>query len=178
MKHLVQEKLKELEQTVKLHLAEKFIPSIRIEYTLNKSTALGTCSYINYPKEIIINLNEYLLNELKELYINEVLVHEYAHAVIKMIYPDGYNRYSYKRVQPHGKEFKKICRLFGIDGKATTTIANNISFGKRRNIKKFYYKCNCVGYKELTTIRHNKVQRGQAEYACSICKNKLQYAGN
>jgi SprT protein len=140
-----------------------------VNYNLKSIRALGSCLTRNGITTI--SLNKDLLIEFKELYINDVFIHEVAHAVVDNMYPDGYNDYTEERVRPHGKEFKTVCSHFGIDGKATTSLFKN-SKSRKSNIKTFKYHCGCRDF-NLTIIRHNKILKG-ASYKCKNCGKPLK----
>ena len=165
----VDDKIKELDKIVK----EKYGKSLNviIEYSLNSSRSLGTHQKIGAIHKI--RLNPALLNELKQSYIDEVLVHEYGHACVSELV--GYFQNG-KRVMPHGKEFKYFCAMFGIVGKSTSNIAKNSKAIKTsgRTTARYPYTCGCQIH-ELTTIRHNKIKRGESTYTCKKCGQKLTF---
>lgn len=165
----VDDKIKELDKKVKNEYGKSI--NIIIEYSLNSSRSLGTHQKIGAIHKI--RLNPALLNELKQSYIDEVVVHEYCHACVTEF--AGYFRNG-KRVMPHGPEFKQFCRFFGIVGKSTTNIAKNSKAMKSsgRKTARYPYECGCQVH-ELTTIRHNKVKRGEATYTCKRCGQKLTF---
>lgn len=144
-------------------------PSITIQYDLNSSRALGTYQFSRSVGHLI-RLNCAMLNELKEKYIDDVFVHEYAHACVQHFI--GSHR-GYKKVMPHGIEFKSYCYAFGIDGGATTSVASGSKAlqDAGRNTKKHSYTCGCQDF-QLSTQRHNKILRG-ASYCCKRCGKKL-----
>jgi len=145
------------------------IPNPKIEYNL-KDRFLGKC-WGNY----LIQLSPHLLKEYKDEYINYVFVHEYAHAVVNTLYPNGMN--GVKRVRPHGKEFKKVCRLFGIDGGATTEKFLDSKRKIKGKQKRWTYTCDCREHKISTTI-HNRIQKSGKTYQCTNCKSNIEYIEN
>lgn len=148
----------------------KLAPVITILYNLDSSRALGTYQFMPVKSEHVIRLNPKLLNELGKAYIDDVFVHEYAHACVQH-YVGYYN--GRKRVMPHGMEFKSFCRMFGIDGKATTSVAANaVTMKKPNTANRHTYTCECHEF-HLSTQRHNKILRG-ATYTCKKCGGKLK----
>lgn len=142
-------------------------PSVTVKYELNSVRALGTYQLVRGHIHTI-NLNAALLNELKEKYINEVFVHEYAHACVEYFHVSNTHG---KRVMPHGKEFKAFCRELGCTPSATTGIASNSNVFKSSMEKKgnkFLYMCGCQEF-FLTTTRHNKIVSGTSKYKCRKC---------
>lgn len=147
---------------------------VYVDYNLTSSRALGTCLTQTKHGEIVsnISLNAELLKEYKEVYIDDVVVHEVCHAIVGHKFPNGYNS-RMQRVMPHGKEFKAVCSHFGNDGKSTTKLFSGSEAMKAtRKTNRFTYSCGCMEH-ELSTVRHNKIQRGTASYSCSVCKSKL-----
>jgi len=148
-------KLEELESLIYQKYNLKINPSLVFD--------LKTTSYYGYYDEETneIHLHLPLLKEFKKLYINEVLTHEYAHAVVFKLY--GYN------VKPHGKEWKNIMKYLGIKKPAaTTTIFDNSEFIRKNS---YLYKCNCDIY-YLSKYIHNRIQKGY-KYYCKRCNGKL-----
>jgi len=140
---------------------------VKISYSLDSSRAVGRYN----PNSKTIELNLGLLNEYKEFYINDTVIHEFCHVLVHSKYPTGYN--GYKRVMPHGREFKAFCSWFGNDGKATTSLFNDSSTMKKRKTSTlFVYKCNCQVH-QITKTRHNKIIQGKASYSCKNCSSTL-----
>lgn len=158
-----EQKQKELEAILKSRNYQ--IPKIKIVMDLDSINSLGQC--VRGNGEFTIRLNPDLYKKIGQDYVDEIFVHEYAHAVTN-------TNYSY--VKSHGREFKGICRMFNIEGKSTSNILSRYKISMKSKMKNiFYYKCDCLGFKELTALRHNKIMKGTASYSCSICKKKLEF---
>jgi predicted SprT family Zn-dependent metalloprotease len=140
--------------------------TFNVDYKLDSVRTLGTY----HPGTKTMSLNANLLKEFGTLYIEDVVVHEFAHAVIAKLFPTKMN--GWKKVQAHGKEFKAVCSHFGIDGKATTSLFNDSKTMKKSTITRFSYTCDCGHDHQLSKIKHNKIRRG-ANYLCSMCKSRL-----
>lgn len=144
---------------------------LTIDYNVTSSRILG---YFD-PSDFSINLNEALLNEFQEVYINDVVIHEVCHAIIQSKYPFGSTSRG-KRVMPHGKEFKAVCSHFGNDGKSTSKLFSNsetLKTAKAKNSRSHYqHKCNCTIH-NLGKVRHDKINRG-VKYTCRNCHTHLQ----
>jgi SprT protein len=156
---------------------EQFVPTIEIAYDIDSIRILGKCKKIvkNGRSHHKISLNPDLLNELKDKYVDHVFVHEYAHACVDTIYRGVGNRGYH--IKPHGREFKHVCSMFGIDGGATTSLASdsqtlNQLKSSRTPAKTYSYACNCSQH-ELSAVRHRRTSSGQASYRCSSCRGKL-----
>jgi SprT protein len=172
LQNKVLKRIKELQATS----MEKYgvAPEMKISYNLTSVNTLGSANYYKGT----MRLNKYLLLEYGDVYIDEVVVHEYAHFVVNERIMQGH---FCSRPKPHGREFKQVCAYFGIVGKATTNKFSNSKFlnEKRENLdakkKVFFYQCSCPGFKELTSVRHNKIQRGRATYSCNRCGTMLRF---
>lgn len=164
LKENVNKKIKELQILVLNNFNIKL--NVNIEYTISGYRILGTFDY-RYNS---IALYPDLLEEFGDIYIEDVVVHEYAHAVVFALYGNN--------CKPHGQEFKKICKIFNITGKATTNSFKNsnilkIARDKKQKIKKRYeYKCDC-GTHSFTQYAHNMVKNKGARYICKSCKSLI-----
>ncbi len=70
----------------------------------------------------VIGLREDLLLKYKEQYINEVVSHEFAHALVSTMHKDAYSR-KINQIQEHGEEFKRACEILEIQ--YTTSFPHN-----------------------------------------------------
>jgi predicted SprT family Zn-dependent metalloprotease len=164
MKTKVRNELKRLTTIAKKEWG--FDVDIKISYKLDSIRTLG---YYRYSTKTI-SLNDALLDEFKGLYIREVFVHEFAHAVVHFLYPTQYNKN--KKVRPHGKEFKEVCRIFGVDASATTSVFNNSKVIKEKNQKtRVLFSCACSEHYVSKAVA-NKIING-AKYSCNSCKSHL-----
>ncbi len=160
----------ELRAILTKRMAGKLAPVVSVVYDLDSSRTLGLYQF--FPVKCLhrIRLNPKLLNELGQAYIDDVFVHEFAHACVQHYY--GYFN-GRKRIMPHGMEFKSFCWMFGIDGKSTTSVAANATSLKPTQTRSRYtYTCGCQDF-ELSAQRHNKIQKG-ASYSCKKCGCKLK----
>ncbi len=92
--------------------------------------------------------------------------HEVAHYVTDRLYGLG-------TVRPHGAEWRQVMRALGADPRVTAHY--DLSGLPVRRQRRFSYRCEC-GTHQLTTRRHNKIQRGQADYLCRRCGSAIFYA--
>jgi SprT protein len=135
----------------------------------------GNSKKIGYfePKYNTIHFNAKLLEEYGEVYINEVVVHEYAHAIVEILYPwkPSLNPHNNFNIKPHGSEFKSVCEVFGIEGKSTTNLFKNSTILKK---KTFPYTCDCTDkIHNISLIRHNKIIKKNASYTCKHCHERI-----
>ena len=163
MIHLQKEVLKKVEELTKYSKKTWNLDvQITISYNLDSANSVG--QYTRSKK--LISLNPKLLEEYGNLYILDVVVHEFAHAVVAQKYPSGY--IGRKRIMPHGKQFKAVCSHFGNDGSATTKLFNNSTTMKKvKRQARIKYKCNCREH-ELSKVRHRRVLEG-IKYTCTAC---------
>jgi SprT protein len=173
MRKLVENKIKELESIVTKKWGDTIVPKdFVINYDLDSVNALGMIR--TRPNKIEMRLNPKLLNEFKELYIDEVVVHEYAHLIVDKLYPTGYNNLYRRKVQSHGREFKNVCSLFGIEGSATTKLFSKSETlqSTQKSRRTIEYSCKCDTHL-VTPLMHTKITNG-AVYICKKCKCKLE----
>lgn len=124
LKKLVFKKFKEMNQYFKKY------HNIDLSNTKIKIDLITTSTLGLYDVETnTIHLHKELLKEFKEIYIEDTFVHEVVHVFIHKRYPFGDDENG-KRIMPHGKHFKNICKVFNNDGKPTTDIYNNAKFFK------------------------------------------------
>jgi len=160
---------KEINKTIK-QMEEYYnidLSDLKFDFNLDNITSLG----VYRPLTNTISLNIHLLEEYGELYINEVGKHELAHAVVRELY-GIVNR-------PHGIEFKRVCQVLRIPGKATTDLFSESKYiqqkRNKRKRKEYVYTCECKKH-NISGIRHNKILKG-INYICNTCKSKLKFTG-
>jgi len=89
--------------------------------------------------------------------------HEVAHYVADILF-------GFKNIRPHGKEWQAIMCKLGVEPQVTGNYdLSGISMKRQR---RFTYVCDCMSH-ELTTVRHNKISRGKAQYFCGKCGDRL-----
>jgi len=78
-----------------------------------------------------------------------------------------------RRARPHGKEWRTIMQAFDVPAEATCKL--DLSDIPHKRFRRFDYVCGCSDH-QLTSIRHNRIQRGQSRYACPKCHQSLVQA--
>ena len=92
--------------------------------------------------------------------------HEVAHYVTDCLY-------GLSRVRPHGAEWRAVMRALGASARVTGRY--DLSGLPLRRQRRFVYRCACSSH-QLSTVRHNRVQRGEAVYLCRRCRQAIMYA--
>ncbi|MFI3245017.1 MAG: SprT family zinc-dependent metalloprotease [Ferrimonas sp.] len=109
-----------------------------------------------------LRFNPILARANPEAFLQQVVPHEVAHLLVW---------HCYGKTKPHGLEWQRLMiQLFGV----TPTVRHSfdVSAVQPRTVA---YRCQCQIH-QLTIRRHNKLQRGQAQYQCRLCQSQLQLA--
>ena len=123
-------------------------------------------AYYN-PNTETVHLNDVLLNTLNETTIKQTIIHEIAHHLTPILYPN--------HKQAHGPEFKRIDKSLGGLGYAKAPADNYLAFERASSIRKittFEYSCECQTH-HITKHRHTKILNG-AKYICAECRAPLK----
>jgi SprT protein len=98
----------------------------------------------------------------KEEYIQEVVRHEFGHAVTRQKYGNT--------VASHGKEWKEIMRALGDKNPKSTSGLFEIKHSGH------IYSCGCTEH-VVPEKKHKKMQTSSAIMTCSLCNNLLTSIG-
>lgn len=112
-----------------------------------------------------IRANPDLMTRYPRFYIQQVVPHEVAHIVAQHIHGDG--------IKPHGNEWKSVMRFFGKPPDVYHSMQTQRARAKpiRRT---YHYSCGCPERTHtVSAIRHGRMLRKEAHYACKFCKKKL-----
>lgn len=105
-----------------------------------------------------LRFNPILLAENGQAFIDEVVPHEYAHLLVYALAGD---------VAPHGAEWRWMMEeILAVPANRTHQFPTENS--RVRQYQKFSYHCSCQTH-QLSTIRHNRLLRGDAQYHCKKC---------
>ena len=127
-----------------------------------KGSAAGMYQMINHQR--MIRFNPYIFAKYFDDSLKTTVPHEVAHYVSDKLF--GMNN-----IQPHGREWKAIMSAFGANTSATGNY--DLEGIPVRRYKRYKYQCDCRDH-ELTSIRHNKIQRGEMNYLCRFCKASIR----
>ncbi|HHJ34259.1 MAG TPA: metallopeptidase (SprT family) [Gammaproteobacteria bacterium] len=116
----------------------------------------------HYTREI--RYNPYIFSKYYDDNFNTTVPHEVAHYISDIIY-------GLRNIKPHGNEWKQIMLDFNAD--ATVTTDYDLSGIPQKKLSSFTYQCSCREH-QLSSIRHNKINRKRFKYYCNFCKKPLQ----
>lgn len=119
------------------------------------------------PNTKTVHLNDVLLNTLNETTIKQTIIHEIAHHLTPILFPN--------HKQAHGPEFKRIDKSLGGLGRAKAPADDYDAFQRASSIRKtttFEYICLCQTH-NITKNRHTRILNG-ASYICGKCKTRLK----
>ena len=139
-------------------------PKVTVRFDL-RGTAAGQAR-MQSKRRLEIRYNAQLLAENPESFLARTVPHEAAHVVAYCLHGS--------RIKPHGAEWKMIMALFQAD--PSRCHSYDVTTSQQRTMRRFTYRCSCRDH-ELSTIRHNRIQRGQV-YHCLHCKEPLQPASS
>lgn len=111
--------------------------------------------------------NKTLLEKYADSFIEQVVPHECAHLVAFSVYGT--------KIKPHGVEWKQVMQDVY---KLPPLVRHNFEVETARQLQRFDYRCQCSEkIHQLTSIRHNKVKRGKAQYRCKTCHTTIAWQG-
>lgn len=142
-------------------LYERSFDMIEVRFDLRGRTSGMFCvsgreKYIRYNSAIFA---EYYTENLEQ-----TVPHEVAHYAVYEVFG--------RKTKPHGIEWKTLMNAFGVSAEVTSKL--DVTHLATRKLRRYTYECGC-GERELTSIRHNRIVRGQREYGCPRCKQPLRY---
>lgn len=125
-------------------------------------TQRGSSAGTAWLNENQIRLNPLLMIENQQAFIDEVVPHELAHLLTWR---------HFGRVAPHGKEWRWMMEtVFGVCARRTHQFALDAV-----RPRTFPYQCRCQRH-QLTVRRHNRILRGESQYRCRQCGERLKPA--
>ncbi|NOY66377.1 MAG: metallopeptidase (SprT family) [Gammaproteobacteria bacterium] len=114
-----------------------------------------------------IRFNPYIFAKYFADNMENTVAHEVAHYVVDMLYGQ-------QNIRPHGNEWVEVMKLLEVNPERTCKY--DLEGVPLRVHRMFEYSCDCSQHK-LGTRRHNKIERGLAQYYCKLCQQKLAFAG-
>ncbi len=113
--------------------------------------------------EKLIRYNPYLFAKYFDNSLAITVPHEVAHCISDRLY-------GLRNIRPHGVEWQAIMRALGAEPRATARY--DLEGVPVRRQQRFPYRCDCTSH-QLSSVRHNRIQRGQARYHCRACGTAL-----
>ncbi|NND69565.1 MAG: metallopeptidase (SprT family) [Halioglobus sp.] len=143
---------------------EREFPRIAVLFDLKGHTA-GMFRYDG--KRSVIRYNPWIFAKYFELNLRDTVPHEVAHYIVHELYP-------FRRVKPHGSQWQRVMDHFEADPGVTFDL--DLSDVPQRRQRTHPYRCACQLH-DVSTTRHNRMQRGKGQYLCLTCNVELVYAG-
>lgn len=145
-----------------LHRAEhhfaRRIPTPEIRFDL-RGRAAGLAR-LGPGRAGLLRYNARLLADNAAEFLAQTVAHEVAHLVAFHLHGP--------RIRPHGPEWRAVMRLFGVPAGRCHRFPVDQPY---RRLTRHLYHCPCRTH-ELTSIRHNRAQRG-LRYLCRSCGQPL-----
>lgn len=135
----------------------------KFKIKFNEDRTYVAASYRFKNGKSSLHFNEFYMNNAEESVFEEIVIHEFAHLVTRLIYVS--------QVMPHGKEWKSVMRCMGVrKPMATTSAFTHI----RKTDSEVKVKCSCKTY-YFTKHRITKMNNG-ARYFCKHCQSRIRIA--
>lgn len=144
-------------------LFERRFERIPVHFDLRGSTA---GMFKLHGKHCQIRYNPWIFAKYFAENLHETVPHEVAHYIVHKLYVA-------RRVKPHGVEWRRVMAAFGIDPAVTFDLC--LDGVPQRRQRTHRYHCGCRVH-ELSSTRHNRVQRRRGQYQCQVCGGLLVYS--
>ncbi len=128
-----------------------------------KGRAAGMFKVIG--KRRLIRYNPWIFAKYYEENLRDTVPHEVAHYIVHEVYPR-------RSTRPHGEAWKNLMAQFGAD--PGVTFDRDLDGVPQRSQRTHRYWCGCQLH-EVSTTRHNRVQRRKMRYHCCSCDGLLVY---
>lgn len=143
-------------------LGERTMP--RISFDLRGQTA-GQAGYLAWK----LWFNKVLLAENEDTFCRQTVGHEVAHLVAHELLVRAHR----PSERSHGATWARVMRAFGLVPERCHHY--DVTNAQVRKVERHPYHCACRTF-ELSSVRHNKVRKGTAQYKCRCC-NQVLVAG-
>lgn len=117
-------------------------------------------------KRRLIRYNPWIFAKYFEENLRDTVPHEVAHYIVHEVYPR-------RTTKPHGQAWKNLMSEYGADPGVTFNL--DLEGVPQRSQKTHRYQCGCQIH-EVSTTRHNRMQRRRMRYHCCSCDGLLVYA--
>lgn len=126
-----------------------------------RGKAAGQVAWRQGETRIRYNLD--MAERQPEAFIQQTIPHEVAHVVTRLLYP---------KARPHGPEWRSVMAYLGITEPQRCHSFHTANTPSKRQ-RRWPYRCACRDH-QLSSTRHNRIQRGQSRYLCRHCGNPLR----
>jgi SprT protein len=116
-------------------------------------------------KRRIIRYNPWIFAKYFEVNLCDTVPHEVAHYIVHEVYPK-------RGVKPHGRQWQDLMAHFGADPGVTFDL--DLDGVPQRSQRTHRYHCGCQVH-DVSTTRHNRVQKRRMRYHCCSCDGLLVY---
>lgn len=118
------------------------------------------------PRTLKIKLNSALLMDKKtrKEMVEQTIPHEVAHLITHILWNKG----------GHGSHWRWAMYELGLDPDVYHKMKTSNTGGWK--MKRWVYECKCRTH-NITSIRHNKAQKGRARYHCQVCGHTIKWTG-
>lgn len=110
-----------------------------------------------------IRYNPFLFAKYFNDNLANTIPHEVAHYVVEQLY-------GFRGIKPHGQQWRQIMRKLGAEPSRTSDY--DLEGIPHRRQRTYSYQCQCRQH-QLSTRRHNKIQRQGILYICRYCDQTL-----
>ena len=118
------------------------------------------------PDGLCIRYNPWLFARHYIDNLRDTVPHEVAHYIV--------HQTCRRRVRPHGPQWQALMEAFGANPEVRHS--QDLTGVPSRRQQRHSYQCECREH-AVSSTRHNRVQRGEAEYRCRYCSGTLRYTG-
>ena len=154
LKQRVKDKVRKV-MTITSEFENLDIPDITFDV---RGSCAGICRIKHGKCTLRFNLK--LLEENTEDFLHFTVPHEVAHYISRKLFGS---------ISPHGKEWKTIMKLFGIEKPLR---CHNFDV---TSANPWEYKCNCRTH--YLSNRHHVLAESGKHYVCKGCKSFLKFIG-
>lgn len=110
-----------------------------------------------------IRYNPWIFAKYFEDNVRDTVPHEVAHYIVEAVYGT-------RAGKPHGPRWQSVMAVFGAS--ADVTFGFDLEGIPQRRQRTHRYVCDCRVH-EVSTTRHNRMQRGVGRYHCVVCGGEL-----
>lgn len=137
------------------------LPEPQIRFDL-RGQAAGQCIW-RRGRAPVLRFNLDLAQANSDDFLTTTVAHEVAHLATYACHG---------RTRPHGPQWRAFMHLLGIE-RPRRCHDYPVDDASPRRQRRWSYRCDCRLH-ELSTTRHNRVQRHGVEYRCRACGTRLR----